>query len=450
MQGDELRDNERYAEAKKKYEEALMLTPDDKLIQARITSVDEAIAEAERQRREAEEKARIEAELAKERARKEAEKRRVMQFVDTRANMAEEYKSEWKLSDAAEMLQQAIDSVEAHKYDYRHSELTAKLGHILRMQATLADTSKVFDYKVYAPALYAKTESAIKQDIRTYVLDRDKRFERNNLSFSLYTGTDLLGAFQLGESSRALKKFCKEVLNTEKLTPIVIDGNQIKAQAQFDYTVEYVGGKVKVRRRKYELPKIDIKFDISDNLSYDLEGALAKGLESLPVSCDGDYKLRVKSLDINGQTEHNIEVQSARFVNGPQNVWKSLLVPGCGDKYVDGEFKGWKALVAYGLIAVGVPCLFVEDQMSTTMTGYHYDYENYLPVYEYDTTYSNPARVFGILAVSCGAAVWVTDVVHVFVKGRNNKRENKERLGRLSFAYDPRHDATELVYMLRF
>ena len=106
--------------------------------------------------------------------------------------------------------------------------------------------------------------------------------------------------------------------------------------------------------------------------------------------------------------------------------------------------------MSYGLIALGIPCLFAKDKIQVTYTGDHYDYETDRYVNEYDTTYSNPTRIIGVIAVSCGAAIWVADVVHVFVKGRRNKKENKERLGRLSFAYDPKHDRPELVYTLRF
>ena len=312
-EGDVLRDKRQYVEAKGKYEKALKLTPEDRLLQARIASINADIEEVERKHREAEEKAR-----------REAEERKVRQDVDYKIIWASDKLKLGKLQEAVELLQQAVDTTIAHKYPYRQSELISRRDSIIQVQAVLAGTSKMFDYKTYRRDLYDATNRALAFKIKSFMLERDKRVKANNVTFTLYT-TNQEGGFQLGESSRTLKKFCKDMLKTQKLQPLVIDNQPLKAKATYRYSFEYAKGTVKVQQRGGSTI-IDSKFEMSPQLESDLNQTFSSELRTLTSSCDGNYKYNVTAISVNDQTEYKVDLKSARFINGPQNAWRSLVV----------------------------------------------------------------------------------------------------------------------------
>ena len=428
--------NGNYIDAKNLYERALALDPNDNSIKKEILKTEDDIAEQKRLLVEAEEISL-----------RKTEETQVRINVDQKASLAREMISKGRLQMAIDLLQEAIHITDIHNFDYRKTELVQRIDSLHQVQTQIADKSKVFDYKKFRPDLYEATNNAISLKIKSYITDIDKPL-CNNITFTMNTGNQP-ASFQLSKPYKPLKRFCGEVLATERLQPLVIDGHPLDASATFNYDIEYAKGTVNVQQSNGRL-MVNPKFKMSTQLESDLTNMFNSKLNTFSSACDGKYKFKVTSMDVGGQMDHKIELIRVHTNNGPQNAWRSLIVPGWGDKYVDGEFKKMKMLMSYGLIALGIPCLFAKDKIQVTYTGDHYDYETDRYVNEYDTTYSNPTRIIGVIAVSCGAAIWVADVVHVFVKGRRNKKENKERLGRLSFAYDPKHDRPELVYTLRF
>ena len=454
--GDALRDKRQYVEAKGKYQEALQLTPNDKLIQMRLTSIEDDIAEAERQRKEAE-----------ERARRAAEEQQVRRLVDLNAMWANNKIKQWDLEEAVGLLQQAIDTAKAHSYGYRLSELSLRVDSIQRVQASFADVSNSFDYKYYRPDLWETTNHALSLKIRSFLLDNGKNIKRNNLSLSLYTYKG--GSFQLGESSKPLTKLSQELLNTEHLPYFVIDDEPRKGEATFDFSIEYAKGTVKVHRSSRSV-SVTPKFTVSTQLESDINRMFTSKLRDLPSSCDGDYKYDLTSIDINGQTEYTVLLKGYSFRNGPQNAWKSLLVPGWGDKYVsdDGKFDWWKTAVSYGFVGLGVSFLTSVLKYETKTSEWIYD-STWVDVSD-DPFYvshgitgwwgiSNPHQVnrvtnrsteVGIAFVAICAAVWIGDVIYVWIKGTENKKSNAERLGRISFTYDAARDMPVMNYTLRF
>lgn len=431
LDGDEKMASKDYFAAKRSYENAIQINPEDKTIKEKLVKAENAIAEQERM------------------ARIEEKRRLVRKNVNIQIKSADDQIKEGKLKQAIITLEEAINITQTNDYNYRQSEMESRIDSIKQIQKIVADPSITHEYKSFAPDLYNNTNLKITSNLRTFILEKDKRLERSNMSFTFYTSQNRESSFTLLEPSRALKNFCKEQLNTVCLQPIVIDDKILNASATFDYSFEFAKGTVMVKQRA-GMTSVTPKYDMSPQLKSDLQSKMTNNIKSLPSSCNGNYKFAVTSIDINGQMEHSVELKSCSFDNGPQNAWRSLIVPGWGDEYVDGEFAVKKMLLSYGLMAIGVPCLFAKDRINVNYVGCHFDYEIERYVDEYDTTYSNPTRVLGIIATSCGAAIWVADVVHVFIKGRNNKRENKERLGRLSFAYDPKHDVPQLLYTLRF
>ena len=453
------RDKGNYTEAKRIYEKVLAISPNDKATQAQIAQMDEAIVDQERQRKAAEEKARREAEEAQVRA-----------IVDQKAKLAIEDIGQGCLQIAANKLKHALDTAKAHNYEYRKAELTLLIDSIHHIQAQIADKSKVFEYKTFRPDLYEITNRVLGLKINNYLKDRDKPM-RNHITLTMNTDNQL-NSFQLAESSRPLRKFCSEELVSERLMPLIIDSQSLNARATYNYDIEYAKGTAKVWFGDNKM-KVYSKYGMSPQLESDLKRVFHSKIGALPSSCKGTYKFTVTSMNVGGQMGHAIKLKSMHVQNGPQNAWRSLLVPGWGDKYVDedGRFDRWKPIFSYGLVGLGVLFLKTTTSYTTTESGWVCD-STWVDVsddpfyvsqgrtgwwvtsnYRYETHEIEHEKKYTGLGIACaiiGGAIWVGDVVHVWFKGTKNKRYAEGQLGRLSFAYNPTYNAPELVYSLRF
>ena len=417
-QGDGDMDKGNYTEAKRYYEQALLLTPNDSIIENKIRITDVAIAERERLRRETEEKAR-----------RENEKRQVELVVDDNMQVANWYLRNNQLQLASNYLQKAIDTTYQCDYDYRREEIFKLLNHIQELQKPLADTSNVLPYLTYRQDLYLTTDSILKLKIRDFLSDRNKKVKRNHISITLYSGKQS-GSFQIEESTKMLKRMCEEVLEVMKLQPMIIDNRQWNSVASYDYDIEYASGILIVQQRN-RFPQLNIKFEISSRLESELAKVLKARLRTLPSSCYGDYKFKVNSMDVGGQIEHQLELKNLYSLNGPQNAWRSMLVPGWGDKYVndDRRFGVLKTVVSYGATLLGIGL-----------------YTGLIPTYIGENEVNSNAKKVGIGCGITGLVVWTYDVVSVWIKGAKNKKENKKMIGSMSFLYDTTQNTLDSDY----
>ena len=220
---------------------------------------------------------------------------------------------------------------------------------------------------------------------------------------------------------------CEEVLEVMKLQPMIIDNRQWNSVASYDYDIEYASGILIVQQRN-RFPQLNTKFEISTRLESELAKVLKARLRTLPSSCYGDYKFKVTSIDVGGQIEHQLELKSLYSLNGPQNAWRSLLVPGWGDKYVndDRRFGVLKTVVSYGATLLGIGL-----------------YTGLIPTYIGENEVNPNAKKIGIGFGVTGLAVWTYDVVSVWIKGTKNKKENKQMIGSMNFLYDTTQNTPE-------
>lgn len=424
--GDKYMTTHNYVEAKQHYTQALQLSPNDSTIMAKIASVDEAIAEEERIRAE-EERLRQEAE---KKARREAEEQQVQMVVEDLIKQAFEYKRIGQLEMSAIKLQQALDTTAMHNYNYKASEMSQLLDTIRDIQTSITDTSKFYDYKMLRPDLYNSFDSILSSRIKAFMYNRGKNMRRNHISVTFYSDNTPI-SFQIEKPSRELKNLCKNSLFIYKPQPLKIDGHSLKANAAFDYDFEYAKGKVKVHKKNNYVPTIDIRYKVSPQLEAGIKNRIVSSLDNLNYECWGDYILYVTSADVNGHMKHNIEFKRGRFINGPQNAWKSLILPGWGDKYVDSnkKFDWWKTVISYGATATG-----------TGIVVYNKNLEGYRNTY-YDIV------GYGLIAIGVGQ--WLYDIIHVGVQGAKNKKEAKSRMG-MYLSYDASHNAPEMGYSFSF
>ena len=131
--------------------------------------------------------------------------------------------------------------------------------------------------------------------------------------------------------------------------------------------------------------------------------------------------------------------------------WRSLLVPGWGDKFVreNGRFGIWKTMGSYGLIGAGIGAHFYGASQYARYESMAYDNFNGITDYSqaqlnevYDV--SNTCRKVVPVLIGAGAAIWLYDVVWVAVKG--HKSQNTE----LAVNFDPQTHGGLLSYSITF
>ena len=425
-----------FEDAKNNYETALQFFPDDEDLKHCVQMANDSIVAKQQREAEAERLREKQRKEAEERARHEAEQQKVRTEVDYADWSARTRLNNGELQNAVEKLQAAIDTADAHNYAYRKAELKARIDSIKCIQKLLLDPVKEVDYAQNFPLKYKSTEDVISQRLRKFLLAWDVTMERNVVSLTLYSGNKA-GEYKLEESARALKKFCNTELITLRLQPVTIDDKQVKGKADYNIPIEYIRGTVKVSRQSRE-NEISNNLNMSPQLRKDMERTLSFRLNDLPYSCDGKYKFAVTSMDVNGRMEHTFSLKSSRFNNGPQNAWRSLLFPFWGDKYVGGGFLGssfdniwwYGPMLCYSAIGYGAYMLSKVNQSGSSS--------------------NSDVKTYYFAMIGFGATLWIGDVLYVWIKGAENKKDNKKEFSRFSFTYDPVHDAPELVYSINF
>ena len=131
--------------------------------------------------------------------------------------------------------------------------------------------------------------------------------------------------------------------------------------------------------------------------------------------------------------------------------WRSLLVPGWGDKYVreSERFGVWKTIGAYGLIGAGVGMHFYGKEQYAQYETMVYDRytgtaSHTRKALDEKLALANTCRKTVPVLVGAGAAVWLYDVIWVAVKGR------KSQSTALTLDFDPQVNSGYLSYSITF
>ena len=142
--------------------------------------------------------------------------------------------------------------------------------------------------------------------------------------------------------------------------------------------------------------------------------------------------------------------------NRSNPYWRSLLVPGWGDKFVreNGRFGVMKTIGAYGLIGAGVGMHFQAEKQYQQYLSMAYELYTQHPdikvTQEQRNTLAqsletaNQYRKTVPVLIGAGAAVWLYDVVWVAVKGRKSKNTT------LAVDFDPQTNNSLLSYSITF
>jgi len=137
--------------------------------------------------------------------------------------------------------------------------------------------------------------------------------------------------------------------------------------------------------------------------------------KDLPNGIEGEIRPQLKIL------------KAERIYGGPANALKSVPVPGWGDFAVKNHkemiFKPYiKTILAYGLVGVGVMQKMNSDK-------FYNDYlksenpDEWKNLYDKANSSLNQSAIF----IGAGAAVWLSDIVWVAIRGAKNNKENAYR-----------------------
>lgn len=115
------------------------------------------------------------------------------------------------------------------------------------------------------------------------------------------------------------------------------------------------------------------------------------------------------------------------YLGGPENALLSALLPGWGDTKVFPKHKLWylNTVASFSFIGAG---LIYADKSNQTLEAYRQSNS----IQEADDLFNESNRqksISGTLIVA-GAAVWLTDIARVAIRGLKNKKRQKSQLRR--------------------
>lgn len=131
--------------------------------------------------------------------------------------------------------------------------------------------------------------------------------------------------------------------------------------------------------------------------------------------------------------------------------WRSMLLPGWGDKYVreNGRFGVLKTIGAYGLIGAGVGMHFYGKEQYAQYETMARDRYMGTATYTQEAldnkyTLANTCRKMTPMFIGAGVAVWLYDVIWVAVKG------HKSHDTAMTLDFDPKANSSFLSYSITF
>lgn len=126
---------------------------------------------------------------------------------------------------------------------------------------------------------------------------------------------------------------------------------------------------------------------------------------------------------VEAERDWNYESQRLSYLQGPENAFRSLLLPGWGDAKVRGKDRKYWWITAGTLGLVGSGVFFALNSRN--------QYDKYKAAEKPDEAQSNydkaksQGKIATILLVAGGAA-WLCDIALVAVKGFHNQKKQKE------------------------
>jgi hypothetical protein len=152
------------------------------------------------------------------------------------------------------------------------------------------------------------------------------------------------------------------------------------------------------------------------------------------ISCGKQKRIEWNVLNDNIELKGSLQVvvaisktYSTKITNGPSNAFYSMLLPGLGDHFINKNNKRWY-YISLAYVGLG----YYAFKSKSESNDYYGQYHQATTQKEMDETYEAANSKYQTFQILLGltAAVWVSDVVYVAVKGFKNRRD---QLNSLSF-----------------
>ena len=325
--------------------------------------------------------------------------------------------------------------------NHRISAINEKIKYIVDLQQFLQERrDKEFDYHSIETSDYFSISSSI-LDIIKGVLQESK-VNVSSTTLTITSRIDTMGKttseYNISDNNVLLINLAKNIINNIQLKPCYKYDYAINAIAEFSYTIENNHAIITVKRKRDGIS--------SDSPDYELfRSEINKTLgNDAPFA---NYIFDMNKTLINGQQYDKNSLVKVKTYDGGANALLSLLIPGLGDHRVShGERKGIGiAISTYGLIGAGVGLKLYSNS----------EYEKYhkatiqseMDIHYRKANYANLA-FYGSIIVA--GVIWLSDIIWVAVKGTKNTKHKAYRRSYLGAYYNPNYKEMGLSYSYKF
>ncbi|NDP22268.1 MAG: hypothetical protein GZ091_14480 [Paludibacter sp.] len=326
------------------------------------------------------------------------------------------------------------------KQDSKTVEIKAKIKEIDAFILFLKERNyKVYNYQEIEESNYTIQNKKIEDELKNILLN-ELTIPKSDVSIICKIDTFGVTTSRFTTSTQdeiLIKKF-DELSKSIKLNPVFLNGYSANAKVEFRFAIEANHATIVAKRRAETITSKNKDFNLySQNINSELNAA--------PF---GNYTFNMNKAVINNQEYNNNKLVKIIGKGGPSNAILSVLIPGLGVSNVTGGAKSGfsRTLTVYGFIGAGIGCKLWSDSeyqayhSATTQTEMdkHFELANGL----------NQAFYLG---VGAGAIVWLYDIIWVASKGVENKKAQKAwNQNHLGVYYQPEINTTGLTYTIKF
>jgi len=319
----------------------------------------------------------------------------------------------------------------------------SKLSEVNQIITFLKDReSKIYNYQEINNNEYEIYTSFLIKNIKSIYRNYSSDF---SAKIVIIIKTDTLGKVfikteNISSSNQIIVNKIDSVAKSKKIEAAFLYNYPVNSKTEFSIKLEFVNQVIKVK-------KFADKLIIADNFTN-----YYSDINSLiTTNPNGYYKIGIYKKTINYTDFSNNKIIKYKSFGGPSSALLSLILPGLGDYLVTGGEKGFlkspfgTTLTVYGLVGIGIGFQYLSNQ----------NYNKYMNAVDQAKIdkYYNIANEFhhcAMITGGTGVLIWALDVLWVTKKGINNKKASKEFRNQFSLNYNPIFNSTSFRFTKSF
>ena len=272
---------------------------------------------------------------------------------------------------------------------------------------------KTYDYAQLESKNIENNKSLIEKHLINYI----SPIKSGNLSIHIHYNFDTLGlnksSFTIDGAYAGKYKPSFDILSTQfKMIAPVKSGYFVNASTQNHYQISW-----NTSNAKYKISRNGIKH--KSGFEEDA-GSITKYLSNYKTNykTSGTYTIESKNTQVNGDSFYNLQVKSYRANDGPTNVIYSMIVPGLGTKRVTFGEKGTGRMISF----------FISGALAYGAKYYsNKQYDLYLNSLNNESLYekANSANKVFITLLGLTSTIYIYDFFFVIRQGFKNMKKSK-------------------------